>query len=113
MTTANLNILEAQEYELDSNDYYDFMEDLKLWASKWVPEIGIPIAKASNELFKDAAVRMLLHAWAEMERKDMTAYDCAFDHAANGDDVDADDFKGIGTFDKAGYSQALYLLLVK
>ena len=113
MTTANLSILEEQEYELDGNDYCEFMDDLQLWASKWVPEIGIPIAKASRELFENAAVRTLLREWAKMERKDRAAYECAFQHAADGDEVDADDFKGIGTFDKAGYSQSLYLLLVK
>ena len=112
MATARLQVLD--EYAVDDNDYLDFMDDLKLWASKWVPEIQLAIAKESRGLFGNQAVRMLVGAWAEMERKDAAAAASAFDRAAECDGVvNPDDFKGIGTSEKGGYSEALYMLLVR
>ena len=112
MATARLQVLD--ELEVDENDYVDYMDDLKLWASKWVPEIQLAIAKESRALFENPAVRMLVGAWAEMERKDAAAAAYAFNRAAGGaGDVDPGDFRGIGTSEKGGYSEALYMLLVK
>ena len=111
MTTANLQILE--EYAIDGNDYISFCEDLALWAHTWVAEIALPIAKASRELFENQAVRMLVTSWAQMKRKDDEYYRVAFQHAVDGDEVDADDLNSTYRNEVAAYSQALYLLLVK
>ena len=114
MTTANLNILTENDYALDDNDYIEFEENLMMWTSKWIPEIAFEIAKNKRDLFGHAAIRMLVNKWAELERKDKAAFEFAFQHAGSKDyeDMEADDFKGIGTYDKASYSEALRMLII-
>lgn len=111
MAIAKLQVLE--EYAYDENDFVNFTDRLGAWALTWVPEIGLGIAQNAKELFGNMAIRILVDEWAKLEEKDNLAFSTAFDKAANGIEINVDDFKGIGTAEKNAYSQALYLLLVR
>lgn len=111
MAIARTRVID--ECTVDENDYVQFSEDLQLYASKWVPSIQLGIARAARELFENAAVRMLVGEWADMERKDRAAAARAFERAGKYEDVDAEDFRGIGTCEKSGFDSALYMLLIK
>lgn len=117
-TTATLPVLshpQCDTYE----DFELFADDLAMWCSKWVPEIGVPIMRKAEDLYENAAVCILLGKWRDAyksERRDVrarlrrAAMGDEFDHEAEGGEYEFS--KSVFRSDLEHYSQALYALLV-
>ena len=113
MTNANLEIL--QEYDADKlNNFELFADKLGLWATQYIPEISLTVAKYADELFDVPAVRILLDKWHisyKMNRK--YQLDMFNDIAnGNGQDVEPKDFENLYKTEQNAYNTALYALII-
>jgi len=113
--TANLQILDEMNCDPDKlNNFEDFAETLGLWASQYIPEIQLPIARNAEELFEVASVRILLCKWHDAYKANRQwQRDCFKDIAVDGSGcVTPDSFNSYYKSEQNAYNTALHALII-
>lgn len=88
---------------VNDEDFRDFVEELQVFACKWVEEVNVVILEHILELYKDPAVKHLVHQYA-IEVKKVEFFNC--DYLIN-----AIENSTLSIYHSAyDYSQALYEL---
>ena len=114
MTNANLEIL--NEYDADKQNNFEYFADvLGLWATQYVPEISMQVARYADELFDVQAVRILLGKWHDAYKKNRQHQRDMFNDIANGNgaDVKPEYFDSLYKSDQNAYNTALYALIIQ